>query len=93
MPKSSMEKFFSAEDSISLPPPLGLFQDVNIHKGPVTCFNTTPVCNVFKQGVVKHMTHKSGNDTNMHEFCSINALGYLVYYPSTFLVVGGRIYK
>jgi len=29
----------------------------------VTCFNTTPVCNVFKQGVVKHMTHKNGNDT------------------------------
>jgi len=74
MPKSSMEKFFSAEDSISLPPPLGLFQDVNIHKGPVTCFNTTPVCNVFKQGEVRDMTQECGSDANMHEFRSINAL-------------------
>jgi len=60
---------------IILPPPPGFFQALNIHKGQVTCFNTTTVCNIFKQGVVRHMTHKNGSATNMHEFRSINALG------------------
>ena len=73
--KNSMAKFFSEEDFISLPPPTELFQAVNIHKGVVTCFNTTPVCNVFKQEEVRYMTQECGSATNMHEFCYINALG------------------
>ena len=60
---------------IILPPPPELFQALNIYKGSVTCFNTTPVCNVFKQGEARHMTQEFGSDTNMHEFRSINAQG------------------
>ena len=58
---------------LTLSPP-ELFQALNIHKGQVTCFNTTPVCNVFKQGVVMHMTQECGSDTNMHQFRTINSL-------------------
>ena len=73
MPKSFVAKFFSAEDFISLPPPTELLQAVNIHKGLVTYFNTTPVCNVFKQGEGKHMTQECGSETNIHQFRIINA--------------------
>ena len=71
--------------SCYLTPTPELFQAANIHKGQVTCFDTTPVCNVFKQGEIKHMTQECGSDTNMQELYSINAVdqvGVLFFYST-----------